>query len=71
MDIKGFDYDKYDESYIARDIVNKMMKKEVVDTKKLSLDDVKRPSKSTNLQMKIELRHQAVKMNREKRNQEI
>lgn len=71
LDIKGFDYDKYDENYIARDIVNKMMKKEVVDTRKLALDDGKKPKKGTDLQMKIELRHQAVKMNREKRNQEV
>ena len=66
LDIAGFDYDKYDESYIARDIVNKMMKKEVVDTKKLlSTDDSKKKSsKGSDTQLKIELRHQAVKINR-------
>jgi len=71
LDIKGFDYDKYDENYIARDIVNKMMKKKIVDPKKLNEDDSNKAKKGDNLQMKIEMRHQAVKMNREKKNQEI
>ncbi len=71
LDINGFDYDKYDENYIARDIVSKMMKKKIIDTKKLTQEDTERVRKGENTQMKIEMRHQAVKLKREKRNQEI
>lgn len=71
LDIKGFDYDKYDEEYIARDIVNKMMKKKVVDTHQLAMDEPKRCTKLNDTQLKMELRHKAVKLNREKRQQEI
>jgi hypothetical protein len=66
LDINGIDYDKYDEDYIAKDIVNKMMKKKFVDPVKLLKADEKK-SKPTDYQLKIEMRHQAVKDNREKR----
>lgn len=65
LDIKGIDYDKYDESYITKDIISKIMKKEIVNPKKLLLDDEKK-KKGTDMQLKIEMRHQAVKENREK-----
>ena len=66
LDINGIDYDKYDEDYIAKDIVNKMMKKKFVDPVKLLKADEKK-SKPIDYQLKIEMRHQAVKDNREKR----
>lgn len=70
LDIQGIDYDKYDEDYIAKDIVNKMMKKQVVDPKALLyMDDKKK--KGVDTQLRIELRHQAVKENREKRLREL
>ena len=72
LDINGFDYDKYDESYIAKDIVNKMMKKKIIDpTQLLHADDVRKNSKAADTQLKIELRHQAVKENRERRLKEL
>ncbi len=70
LDICGIDYDKYDESYIAKDIVKKMMKKKVVDPKTLLYSDEKKP-KFVDTQMKIELRHQAVKENRERRQRDL
>ena len=70
LDIKGIDYDKYDEGYIARDILGKIMNKDLVNTKKLLKADEKK-SKVIDTQMKIEMRHQAVKENREKRLHEI
>lgn len=70
LDINGIDYDKYDEDYIAKDIVNKMMKKKFVDPVKLLKQDEKK-AKPVDYQLKIELRHQAVKENREKRQKEL
>ena len=70
LDICGIDYDKYDEGYIAKDIVNKMMKKKFIDPKTLLYADEKRP-KHIDTQMKIELRHQAVKENRERRQRDL
>jgi hypothetical protein len=70
LDIKGVDYDKYDQDYIAKDIINKIMKKDIVDSKHLlSMDEKKK--KGVDIQTKIELRHQAVKENREKRLREL
>jgi hypothetical protein len=66
LDIKGVDYDKYDENYITKDIINKMMKKKIVDGKTLLYMDEKK-TKPIDVKTKIELRHQAVKENREKR----
>ena len=66
LDIKGVDYDKYDQDYIAKDIINKIMKKNIVDSKSLlNMDEKKK--KGIDMQSKIEMRHQAVKENREKR----
>ena len=70
LDICGIDYEKYDESYIAKDIVNKMMRKKFVDPKTLMYADEKKP-KHIDTQMKLELRHQAVKENREKRQRDL
>lgn len=70
LDIKGVDYDKYDENYITKDIINKMMKKKIVDGKTLLYMDEKK-AKPIDLKTKIELRHQAVKENREKRLREL
>ena len=70
LDICGVDYDKYDEGYIAKDIVNKMMKKKFIDTKTLLYADEKKP-KHIDTQLKLELRHQAVKENRERRQRDL
>ncbi|CAF0821250.1 unnamed protein product [Brachionus calyciflorus] len=70
LDIKGIDYDKYDENYIAKDILNKIMKKKVVDPKKLLYSDTNK-QKVIDTQLKIEMRHKAVKENREKRAKEM
>lgn len=70
LDIKGIDYDKYDENYIAKDILNNIMKKNIVDPKKLIYMDNHKP-KSKDYRLQIEMRHQAVKENREKRSKEI
>lgn len=70
LDIKGVDYDKYDEEYIASDLINKMMKKKFVDPAGLLKSD-ERKAKPIDYQLKIEMRHQAVKENREKRMREI
>ena len=70
LDIKGVDYDKYDEGYIAQDIINKMLRKNLVDPVKLLKSDDKKKN-VIDTQMKIEMRHQAVKENREKRQKEI
>lgn len=65
LHISGLDYDKYDEKYIAKDIVNEMLKKKYVDPKSiLKADDKKN---QVDLRTKIEMRHQMVKENREKR----
>lgn len=65
LDIKGIDYDKYDEEYLAKDVINRLMKKNIVDPNKL----VDKPNKPRFIDtgLKIELRHQVVKENREKR----
>ena len=70
LDIKGIDYDKYDEGYITKDIMGKILKKDLVNAKKLLTAEEKK-SKAVDTQMKIEMRHQAVKENREKRLQEL
>jgi hypothetical protein len=70
LDIKGIDYDKFDEGYIAKDIMGKILKKDLVNAKKLLTADEKK-AKAIDTQMKIEMRHQAVKENREKRLQEL
>lgn len=67
LHISGLDYDKYDESYIAKDIVNEMMKKKYVDPGSLMRQDEKRLKSNADVRTKIELRHQQVKENREKR----
>lgn len=78
--IKGVDYDKYDEEYLTKDIMNRIMKKRVVDAKKLMANDddllgnngkSNRTTRFVDTKLKIELRHQAVKENREKRRREI
>jgi hypothetical protein len=65
LHISGLDYDKYDESYIAKDIVNEMMKKKYVDASNLLND--KKAKNVVDIRTKIELRHQQVKENRDKR----
>ncbi|RMZ97542.1 coiled-coil domain-containing protein, partial [Brachionus plicatilis] len=70
LDIKGIDYDKYDENYIAKDILNNLMKKNLVDPKKLIYMDNHKP-KTKDFRMQIEMRHQAVKENREKRAKDL
>ena len=70
LDIKGIDYDKYDEAYLTKDILNKIMRKNVVDSKKLMYTDASKP-KTIDTQLKLEMRHQAVKDNREKRAKEL
>lgn len=70
--IKGVDYDKYDEEYLTKDIMNRIMRKEVVDPKKLlSSDTSSNKKRFIDTKLKIELRHQVVKENREKRRQEM
>jgi hypothetical protein len=70
LDIKGVDYDKYDQDYITKDIINKIMKKNIVDSKSLlNMDEKKK--KVIDMQSKIEMRHQIVKENREKRLREL
>jgi len=71
LEINSLDYDKYDEDYIAKDILNKMMKKNLIqaNSKKLLLDEPK--FKPIDYQIKIEMRHQAVKENREKQQKEL
>ena len=67
LHISGLDYDKYDEGYIAKDIVNEMMKKKYVDPSNLLKLDEKKARNIVDIRTKIELRHQQVKENREKR----
>lgn len=71
--IKGVDYDKYDEDYLTKDIMTRIMRKQVVDPKKLLTEAGESESKKKfiDTKLKIELRHQAVKENREKRRKEI
>lgn len=72
--IKGVDYDKYDEEYLTKDIMNRIMKKQIVDPKKLLAGESNthgRTTKVVDTKLKIELRHQAVKENREKRRREL
>lgn len=72
--IKGVDYDKYDEEYLTKDIMNRIMKKDVVDPKKLLAADTSTSGgkkKFIDTKLKIELRHEMVKENREKRRREI
>jgi hypothetical protein len=72
LDIKGVDYDKYDDNYVTSDILNKIMKKDIIDKKKLLVMAEEKKSKATlNTQLKIEMRQQAVKENREKRLKEL
>lgn len=70
LDIKGVDYDKYEEGYIAKDILDKILKKDLVNKQKLMSNQEKK-AKVVDMQMKIEMRHQAVKENREKRVKEL
>jgi hypothetical protein len=72
LDIKGIDYDKYDESYITKDIVNKMLQKDFVNADYLFKDEGTNSKRKNvvDFQTKIEMRHQAVKENREKRQRE-
>lgn len=72
--IKGVDYDKYDEEYLTKDIMKKIMKKKIIDPKKLASETVATSDnkpKFSDTRLKIELRHQAVKENREKRRLEV
>jgi hypothetical protein len=71
LDIKGLDYDKYDEAYITQDIVGKIMKKKFFDEKKLMDTESSKKAASSDTRLKIEKRHQAVKENREKRLKEV
>lgn len=69
LDIPSWDYDKYDQNYIVDDLMKQMSKKNFVNTKKL----LKTPRSASNvpdIRTKIELRHQQVKLNREKRMKE-
>lgn len=68
--IKGVDYDKYDEEYLTKDIMSRIMKKKIVDPKKL-LTVENKGTKFVDTKLKIELRHQAVKENRDKRRREL
>lgn len=73
--IRGVDYDKYDEEYLTKDIMKKIMKKNIVDPKKLAAETSTtsgdNKAKFSDTRLKIELRHQAVKENREKRRREV
>ena len=72
--IKGVDYDKYDEEYLTKDIMKKIMKKKIIDPKKLASETMATSDnkpKFSDTRLKIELRHQAVKENREKRRLEV
>lgn len=70
LDIKGIDYDKYDEQYITKDIMSKIMRKEFFDKSKLLTNNDSRRT-VVDTRAKIEMRHQAVKENREKRLREL
>ncbi len=70
LHISGLDYDKYDETYIAKDIVGELMKKRLVNTKELLKKDQK-SNKFDDLKAKIDMRHQKVKENREKRTKDV
>ncbi len=70
LHISGLDYDKYDETYIAKDIVNEMMKKRLVNTKDLLQKD-QNAKKFDDLKAKIDMRHQKVKENRDKRTKDV
>lgn len=74
LDIRGVDYDKYDEAYITKDIMNRIMKKEIVDPRKLaatSNESSEKKARFIDTKLKIEMRHQLVKENREKRRREL
>lgn len=78
LDISGFDYDKYSEAYIAKDIVSQMLKKDLVSRADLMTenDDGEHKSKGRgprviDYKAKMDMRQHMVKENREKRQREV
>ena len=74
LDIKGVDYDKYDEAYIAKDVIGRLMRKQIVDPSRLGgadYGDDEKTKRALNTHMRIEIRHKLVKENRDERQRQL